>query len=535
MTAKTSTGTGTWSTDSLWNPAGVPANGDSVIIAAGHVVTFDVDQSSWADGLVGLQITGTLRVKTDANTCLKMAAHITGNGYLYIGNSDGDRIGASYTAKLYFNGGYAVMCTYFYVYGAVKNHKGQLAQNANSGTATLVFTTDVGLAANDRIFIMTRTAGRNAEDKVVQSYDPGTKTAILTTNLASNHFTDDWVAIVTRNVLFDYIAAGKTQHTQGTYTRLEYCELRHSDYGFTNNHGMYAKGISVTDCNRDGLWGRVNWTLESCVFTTADSAFGRNNTLKATDCVIAQCYCLLYYNVSAHLKDCVIFNINDYGDMGSWLGCFQNCQFLYMGAGGVFQWLQFPEITDCYFKGSANNFYYVIGGLVRNTLFVDGTLIAGNVDTYKQESHVLQFHDYNQTPGDHRAYMLGGWAKSESSVVHWGPKSLKFEPASATWRVWSPLLRVPFKNGVQRSVTFYVRKSASMAWLPRVYLIRPGQSPLMFSSLSPLATFTMPNDNNDTWEVVTGTYTHTSDEVLELIAVAKNGSGYVYFADPVVM
>jgi hypothetical protein len=45
----------------------------------------------------------------------------------------------------------------------------------------------------------------------------------------------------------------------------------------------------------------------------------------------------------------------------------------------------------------------------------------------------------------------------------------------------------------------------------------------------------MPNDNNDVWVEVTGTYTHTADEVLELIAVAKNGLGYVYFADPVVM
>jgi hypothetical protein len=72
-------------------------------------------------------------------------------------------------------------------------------------------------------------------------------------------------------------------------------------------------------------------------------------------------------------------------------------------------------------------------------------------------------------------------------------------------------------------------------WLPRVYLIKPGNSPIEFPDLTPLATFTMGADTNDTWLEVTGTYTHTADAVLELIAVAKHDEGYVYFADPVVM
>ncbi|MEP7263019.1 MAG: hypothetical protein ABI772_00900 [Bacteroidota bacterium] len=40
---KTSTGTGNWSSNETWTPSGIPASGDDIIIASGHIVTVNVN------------------------------------------------------------------------------------------------------------------------------------------------------------------------------------------------------------------------------------------------------------------------------------------------------------------------------------------------------------------------------------------------------------------------------------------------------------------------------------------------------------
>lgn len=57
MATITSVGSGAWSAAGTWD-TGVPANNDTVVIAAGHTVTFDVDTSAFANGIAGLTITG---------------------------------------------------------------------------------------------------------------------------------------------------------------------------------------------------------------------------------------------------------------------------------------------------------------------------------------------------------------------------------------------------------------------------------------------------------------------------------------------
>ena len=50
MATITSVGTGAWSASGTWD-SGVPADGDDVVIAAGHTITFDVDQSAFVTGV----------------------------------------------------------------------------------------------------------------------------------------------------------------------------------------------------------------------------------------------------------------------------------------------------------------------------------------------------------------------------------------------------------------------------------------------------------------------------------------------------
>lgn len=63
MATRTSVGSGRWSDAATWD-TGVPADGDTAVIAAGHTVIFDADQSAFATGVI-LTINGTLQAATD--------------------------------------------------------------------------------------------------------------------------------------------------------------------------------------------------------------------------------------------------------------------------------------------------------------------------------------------------------------------------------------------------------------------------------------------------------------------------------------
>lgn len=87
MATITSVASGNWGTAGTWDTGSVPANGDAVIIAEGHEVLFDVDQSGFANGLASLTINGILHFNwgTSSETALKMNGNIIGTGCLYLG------------------------------------------------------------------------------------------------------------------------------------------------------------------------------------------------------------------------------------------------------------------------------------------------------------------------------------------------------------------------------------------------------------------------------------------------------------------
>jgi hypothetical protein len=94
MPSYTSAQSGYWSDPATWGGSGVPADGDTVTISAGHTVIFNVDQSSFATGLAGLTINGTLKIPSKAEdssmpnfVCLKVNANIAGSGSFLIGSS----------------------------------------------------------------------------------------------------------------------------------------------------------------------------------------------------------------------------------------------------------------------------------------------------------------------------------------------------------------------------------------------------------------------------------------------------------------
>jgi len=98
MATATSTGSGSWS-DAIWSggsgAGGAPADGDDVVIAAGHNVLMNADLSSWT-GLTTLTIAshattpGMLYFKDGTDGHLKFR---TGTNYGILGNNDGVTLG----------------------------------------------------------------------------------------------------------------------------------------------------------------------------------------------------------------------------------------------------------------------------------------------------------------------------------------------------------------------------------------------------------------------------------------------------------
>ena len=151
MASFTSSQSGLWSSASTWGGAGVPGNGDTVTIASGHTVTFDVDQSSFASGLAGLTINGTLKFKEDSVTCLKMASNISimVNGSLICGDENSPiqkpPVGSSTRTKIILQGTDASTkiigasnATIKFVGWTPTRNRTKLAANANSGSNQII-------------------------------------------------------------------------------------------------------------------------------------------------------------------------------------------------------------------------------------------------------------------------------------------------------------------------------------------------------------------------------------------------------------
>lgn len=78
-----SAGSGAWSDPNTWSPAGVPASGARVRIAAGHEVSYDIVGT---DTISCILVDGALRFRTDTNTLLTVGTMlVTDGGELEIG------------------------------------------------------------------------------------------------------------------------------------------------------------------------------------------------------------------------------------------------------------------------------------------------------------------------------------------------------------------------------------------------------------------------------------------------------------------
>jgi len=496
MVTTTSVGSGNWSEAGTWNN-GVPANGDSVVIASGHTVVFDADESGFAAGLAGLTINGTLRFAVAANTVLKLACSVVGTGSLYVGNSDADPIQNAYTAKIQFNGAYEITSSLAAVsfFGRVRTggFLSRLNQAYNIGTTSMVLKDDVELEANDVISLGSPTAGLNAELLTVQSYTPGTKTVVFTAGCAVAHVENDHLMLITKNVVVENIHAS-------------------SKAGALRKSGSTIKGVLFKGFNPGPIREINNCDIEFCS--------GQNNTYGG----------ISYYGSGHTISGCTGQNntyggISYYGSGHTISGCTgQNNTgggISYYGSGYTISgWLGGVNTDDLWYTQSAKLF----GGTYQSTNFFTN----GYNDVSRLQHHTVEAFDFNGVAGDYRAWLRGGKIASDFVVKPAGAaQSWKFTLENASFAVHRSF-EVRVEAGQTLVLRAFVRKSAVMAYQPRLQIVDPAADPLILAA-APLAETLAVGDEVDAWQLLTLRYVAVQSGVLLVRLLAKNASGNVWF------
>ena len=457
MATRTSVGSGLWSSAGTWD-TGVPVDGDDVVIASGHVIEFDANQSAFVTG-VKVTITGTLTHTTAAGSyCLflKTGASVVGAGTWNIGTSGAPIPFASKhtvtgAAGWYVDGVSGLTMT---VYGAEPTYTSiKLSADEAIGQTELSVDTDVTgdiWAAGDIIRIDDINRGLESEERIIATGGIAAGTITVTAGLTAAKSTGAVVSLITRNIRI--IAVGT-----GSYT-------------------IYRVGTgSVTKLTvAGGMWYGVNKGMfNACLYLVVSGGTISGNAYGIINC-------------SNSVVSGGTFNGNSY-DIANTTG---------------------------------NLFGVELTAAIEHYLYTNIT----------NGWHSLQSDNHDAVEGAVKAWCKGGVVTSQTAIKPDGyTQACAHALESASYPAfWYKKFTVP--AGQIYSIEVQLRKSTSMAYLPRVYLMASIGNPL--AGAAPVDTFTM-TDSVNTWESDTFTVDNSAGDYdldYALWFVAKNASGNVYSA-----
>jgi hypothetical protein len=557
----------------------MPVDLDSVVIAAGHVVTFDVDQSAFGTGIAGVTVTGELRFATDGTvTYLKASGHISGAGKFYVGNSAVDPIPAPAgatpeVATLAFNGAFQITMTgEVGFYGEEREPFYAIASKTDNthivlaGAGALTW-----LRAGDVIGISDSTVSGphspSSETYTVDAYDPNTRTITLNagtplTRLINQNGATDNVALLSRCILATnltktaslvYARSNGTARgarfynfspgpiNQRTGWTIGYCTGQNNTYG---GIAYYGSGHTISGCTgQNNTYGGIaNWgsghTISGCTGQNNTPGgivhYGSGHTISGCTGQNNAYGGIAYYGSGHTISGCTGQN-NTYGGIVNWgsghtiSGCTgQNNTY-----GGIAHWGAGHTIIASG-NGNANNtggdLYYTQTCRLKNCLLPHATEYAGYTDASRRADHYSESLDHDQVAGAFKAWCRGGIVTAVATPLVTGRlRSYQHACESAI----SPCYwqrRATVEPGHAISVTAWLRKDMAMAYLPRVQIIDPFADPLAMEAETPLAEATMTSDAIDTWQEVTISWTNPSLLPREVIvrALAMNATGNAY-------
>ena len=575
------TTTADWSVAGTWD-YGVPADNQTVLVDAPSTVSFNVDQSGFANGMAGLTINGTLNHTATSGTYtlkMKAAAIINGTGTWNMGSTTfaaKHAIGGG--AAWYISGANALTVN---VLGAEPAHPwvSLTAPTAISATRLYVdvdLTTDIW-AIGDSIRVANVNKGYDIETATISNI---TSTYIdISVGLTKTKITGAVVALHTRNTA---ITVGTTNNTFNNFTGVGQLNISggmfiysatsslfssttgfiavisggsFANYGLTSTNAGGGAIISISGGNFLGMnsfiyqsssnFGTV--TMSGGLMAGMGNNIFSNMRVNISGGYIYGNFGTGYNTVFSAIPNNNIVTISGGTFFGN-NGIFGGGDIIITGGtftgntavcahcdnvvvlGGTFsnntQAFYFcnVKITGATFSGNTYDLNQCVGSLFGQTLVSSPDVY--NYGNLTQESY-LESINAGGSGGAFKSWTAGGITTSVASPAPTGySRSYQVAPASATipgW--WKKQILVPAGKTV--TITTYLYKTATMTYLPRAWVYLDGNQPLDNAGAI-LHTFTM-TDSTTTWESNAYVYTNSGDydQLVDVMFVAKNASGYV--------
>jgi hypothetical protein len=553
MATITSNATGNWSAGSTWVGGAVPIDNDTVIIASGHVVTFDVDQSGFANGINGITITGTLKLTRSAGTYylkMKAATTISGAGTFDCGTAD-DIIpfAAKHTvtggAGWYIKGDDGTGMT-MTVYAAEPTYKVvRLINDEIVGATRLEIDTDLTQdiwSVGDTVYIL------RYANSLQSSIETTTITAIgenyidIASGLTATKTTGSFVVLRNRNVKIIIPTVSAIRYFTTSKLVIAGGEIDFSNVtnGFQNCNVPVSGGF-ITGASTFFANGGITLT-GGVIFgrTSAASTFGNTATTVIKDGYIVNMANLDGSNSTPTKVEGGVFIEGKGGTYfvnGGW-----------SVTGGVFY-------GGDYFANSPGNAYNIniyrfhygfsktVGAQLTNVIFYEtyngwdlrfSLVKAFNSKfncagySWSQKEHYGESIDHDQVPGAYKAWTKGGVTTKQATIYPPGYTNamqtvLQNASVEGYWQK-----EVTVGAGASVNIKSYLRKPSSMTYLPRVIIFNKASTD-PFAGGAGLHTFTM-TDSIDTWESDLYTYTNSGnmDVTLVIRCQGMNATGDMF-------
>ena len=547
MATITSAGTGAWSAGSTWVGGSAPADNDAVVIASGHTVTFDVDTSAWANGIAGITVTGTLSVSTTTSSYMKMKASttISGAGTFNIGTS-GTPIPFLVKFTLTGGSGWYVQGSgglTMNVYGTEPAYKYVKLSGAEAINSTrLEIDTDLTgdiWAVTDTIRINNINKDVQSEARVISSI---TSTYIdITVGLTAAKLAGSYIVLITRNVNIIGVGVNVLQNFANGKLIIGSCSLSSdSRSGLVSCTGTSISGGVFSGNNRvldtcigssisGGAFSGNNRVLEGCTGSIISGGIFCGNSQAVYNFVGAFISNGIFSGNGSAIASCTGVSISGGTFSGNYYGLI-NCIGIVLSGGLI----------------SGNNYgMSVCSAIINNSIYANNTYdiresqfnaynisLASTTENYLYTNLSRNIYsesiDHDQTAGAFKSWTKGGVTTSVATPVPTGlTRSYQLALENATVEGFFNR-RVNVPAGKNINLTLYLRKSASMTYLPRVWVCKYGTEPFTTAG-DILHTFTMTN-STDTWETDTYSYTNSADYDVELECrfVGMAATGYVY-------
>lgn len=446
----TSVGSGDWSAGGTWDsdPA-IPVNNDSVVIANGHTVTFDVDQSGFANG-IDLQIAsgGTLICDTAAGAYyLMMKSDLNNDGTLQAGTSTSVPLPATVTFTIDLNGAFSIQndattgslllyCT------EPTNKYIQLSAAEAAAQTTISVDTDVtsDWAVGDIIvfcdFIPNST--RDVEEHEIAAIRTGPdEIDLVGGGLANAKYDESYVFLRSRNIKIINSTTYAIEGGDSCHIGAEIYDCTYGLYLLTNST---IAGTAVLD---NVIYSRAcqNTTHTGCYTDLSGSSnsyglYGDRGSMISSTALL--CAGRISYQATAILDEGtsvgsanghyfgydIIINGNHYG--GSMAAAFSSSIIVTGTTAGMYG----ASLTYCYDITLSNaSIGGTIGGLTTaddlelcgsgrayNTTFAATTEFNGyDNSAYRQRNDYFESADHDATENAMKAWCLGGAVTSQTT------------------------------------------------------------------------------------------------------------------------